>query len=151
MGSYVSVPGAFKDADEGVKHFLKMEFTTHLSDKSSDPLKLETGFSTDHVLLDFKGMVPSDLDSDKIVKDCDFLKEIALKHPEKLRQLAEAYTESPTGFKKAYAIAKEIGLTEESAVKAGGGVFWLVAIAALALMSGSCEHCHVGHPPHPPS
>jgi hypothetical protein len=84
-GSFVSVPGAFRDADESVKHLLKMEFTTILSEKSSDPLKLETGFSTDRVLLDFKGIVPGDLDPKKIVRDCDFLKEIVLKNPDKVR------------------------------------------------------------------
>ena len=52
-GSYVSVPGAYTTADEGVKYAGKMEFTTEFSPQSSDPLKLDTVFSGDRILLDF--------------------------------------------------------------------------------------------------
>jgi hypothetical protein len=147
-GSFVSIPEAVAVADTGVRHLLKLEFTTNFSEGSSDPLKLETGFSTDRVLIDFRGVVAGNLDAQKIAKDCDLVRDIALRNPDKLRQMLEAQTESVTGFQKAYAIGQEIGLTEEAAVKAGGGLLWLVAIAALAVMAGSCERCHASHEPH---
>ena len=146
-GSYVSVPGAFKGTAEGLKHFVKMEFGTRLSKETADPLGLDDFFSTDRLLLDFGAVDVSALDMAKIARDCDLLKEAVLKHPGKIRQLAEAQTESPSGYKKAVSILQEIGLTEESATRAGGGLFMLLVLVALVLIPGTCAHCAAGRKP----
>ncbi len=145
-GSYISVAGALSGADEGIKHVIKMGFLTRRPDESADPTELEIAFSTDHVLLDFNSLVASDFDVRKIVKDCDFVKEIALKNPDKLKQLVEAYTSSPTGFEKASAIADEIGFTEEASIKAGGGAAWLVVLLIVAIASKACQDAKNGNP-----
>jgi hypothetical protein len=85
VGSYVSVAGALSGADESVKHVIKMGFLTSRPDESADPNALEIAFSTDHILLDFNSLVASDFNVKKIVKDCDFVKEIALRNPDKLK------------------------------------------------------------------
>jgi hypothetical protein len=149
-GSYVSVAHALKGADEGIKHVIKMGFMTRNPSDSGDPNALETTFLSDHVLLDFKSLVAGDLDVNKIIKDCDFLKNIAVKHPEKLKKLVEAYTDFPLGFEKADAIAKEIGLTEEAAIKAGGGVAWLAVVLIVVIMSRACTDAGNGNPQRKP-
>ena len=147
-GSYVSVPSAFDGADDAVKHVVKMNFAQQISAKSVDPLHLETTFSSDHFVVDLKAFDPSKLDPKKVIADCDLLKAALLTNPEAIRKMAEAHLSSPTGFKEAFAIANKIGLTEQSALDAGGGLLFLLAIAALVIMAGSCEHCHGSHPPH---
>jgi hypothetical protein len=144
-GSYSSIAGSLKGADEGIKHVIKLGYVSVIADPS-DPTQLETRFASDHVLIDFKSLIASDFDVAKIISDCDFLKEIALQSPEKLKQLVEAYTSSPTGFEKAYAIAEDIGLTEEAALKAGGGVAWIPALVILALMAKACQDAKNGNP-----
>jgi hypothetical protein len=146
-GSYVSISGALSDADEGIKHVLKMGLITRRPEKSSvENNELEIAFLTDHVLVDLESFVASAIDEKKIIKDCEFIKEIALKHPGELKQLAEAYLSSPTGFDKAAAIADKIGLTEKAAVKAGGGMAALVVLLIVAILAKSCQDAKNGNP-----
>jgi hypothetical protein len=147
-GSYISIADSL--ADEGVKHVLKMGYSTRRPDDSDNPNDLEVVFSTDHVLLDFQSLIAEDLDVNKIVADCEFVKEIALKNPVKLKQLVETYTSSPKGFEKAFAIAKEIGLTEEAAIAAGGGMFWIPIILAAVIMARACSDAGNGNPQRKP-
>jgi hypothetical protein len=144
-GSYVSIAGSLTGADEGVKHLIKMSYTTGIAD-IADPMQLETKFATDHVLIDVESLIASDLNIEVIVKDCDFVKKIALENPEKLKQMIEAYTSSPTGFQRAATLAKEIGLTEEAAIKAGGGAAWLAGLLIIALLAKACEDASNGNP-----
>lgn len=145
-GSYISIANSLTGADDGIKHVIKMGFITRRPDDSANPNDLEIVFSTDHVLLDFKSLVAGDLEVSKIIKDCDFVKEIALKNPEKVKQLVEAFTSSPTGFEKASAIAKEIGLTEEASIAAGGGAAWLAVLLIVAILAKACEDAGNGNP-----
>lgn len=147
VGSYVSISGALSEADEGIKHVLKMGFITRRPDKISvENNELEITFSTDHVLVDLESFVASAIDEKKIIKDCEFIKEIVLKHPGELKQLAEAYMSSPAGFEKASSIADKIGLTEKAAVKAGGGVAGLVILLVIAILAKSCQDAKKGNP-----
>jgi hypothetical protein len=145
-GSYTSIAGSLNGVDDGIKHVIKMGFITGIADVDADPMQLETRFMSDHVLIDFKSLVASDLDVATIIEDCDFVKEIAGKNPTKLKQLLEAYTDSPTGFEKAHAIAQDLGLTEEAAIKARGGVAWLAALLIVAIMSKACVDAGNGNP-----
>lgn len=149
-GSYVSIAGSLGSADEGVKHVIKMGFFTRRPDEGADPNELEIVFSTDHILLDFNSLIASNFDAKKVVADCDFIKEIALKNPDKLKQLLQTYTSSPTGFEKAFAIAEEIGLTEEASIKAGGGIAWVAVLVAIAVMSKACNDAGKGNPQRKP-
>jgi hypothetical protein len=144
------VPGAFVNADEGVKHVAKMEFTTVFSDQSSDPVKLETGFSPDRLLLDFGALVPDAFDPQKLIRDCELVRQAAIDHPKELGAILEAFqNKTPeAGYRKAFKIAKQIGVTEEDAIRAGGGLLWLVVFGALVVMASGCEHCHASHPTH---
>jgi hypothetical protein len=132
-GSYISIASALIGADEGVKHVIKMGCLTSRPIDSVDPNELAISFITDHVLLDFKSAVARDLEVDKIIAGCDFVKQVAVKNTDKLKQLMEAYTSSPTGFEKASAIAEQIGFTEEAATAAGGGMAWAPVLVIVAI------------------
>jgi hypothetical protein len=55
MGSFASVPSVFDDVEDGVKHSIKIEFTSEFRDDALEssnrfrslPLQLETVFSTE--------------------------------------------------------------------------------------------------------
>ena len=149
-GQFIATPKAFGTASEGVKNFAKIQFVSDSVGKPGKSLTVESGFLTDRLLLDFKALDTSGIDPKIIANDCDFLKKIVKKHPEILREMAEALSSSPDGFKKASKISQKIGLTETAAIASGGGLLWLLAAAALVIMVGSCEHCHASHKPHNP-
>lgn len=138
-GSFVSVPSAFPLADEGLKNALKLGFETLFSEDSSHPLNLETRFYTDVILIDLGAVAPSALDPQKIINDCDLVKRVASTYPDQLRQLVtELQAGSVSGIERAEKIAKEIGLTEEASVKAGGGLLGLLIAGAIGLIAGGC-------------
>jgi hypothetical protein len=142
-GSFVSIPEAFKDVDEGLKHVVKLEFRTAFSEKSTQLLNLETIVSTDRVLFDLGAVLPSALDSKKMARDCELLREAFLNHPEKIRQLVEAfYSNGPQpDSSQALKIAEELGLTEELAIQNGGGFLPLIILGCILLAGGCFAHC----------
>ncbi len=149
-GSYVSVAGSLRGAGKGVEHVLKLGYTTRSPDERADPDDLETRFSSDHVLLDFASLLAGELDVDVIIRDCDFVKDIALRNPDQLKELVAAFTGSPRGYEKADAIAEEIGLTEDAAVKAGGGVAWVAVVLIVVLVARACNDAGKGNPQRKP-
>lgn len=144
--SYVSIAGTLKAADEGIRHVMKMGVITKRPDNGSDLEGLEIVYSSDHVLLDFKSLVASSFDATKIVRDCEFVRNLALANPGKLEQMVQAYIASPLGFEKAAAIVDEIGFTEEAAVAAGGGAAWIPILIAIAIMAKACQDAKNGNP-----
>ena len=148
-GSFASLPSVFEGVEEGVKHSVKIEFSTEFKKDALEssnrfrslPLQLETVFSTDWLLLDIGAADPSSLDSQKIARDCELLREIALNHPEKIQKIIGAFQpDSPlSAISEAFDVAKDIGLTEEAALKKGGG--WIhVAILVGGALLLSCAH-----------
>ena len=136
QGSFISVPSAFENVDKRISDIIKLEFKTVFSEESSDPLKLETVFSTDKILVDIGAVVPSAINPEKIIKDCELIKQVALNHPQQLRQFIEKFQN--LDLDEAYNIVNEIGLTEEASIKAGGGMIVFIAIMLTALACGGC-------------
>jgi len=135
-GSFVSIPSAFPGADEGVKNVIKLGFTTSLSQDSEESIKVEV--STNVVLLDLGAVVPEALDSRKLIRDCDLLKQAITNHPNALAEIVrELQKGTAEGVERANKIAKEASLTEKAALSAGGGFLFLVVIGA-ALLAGGC-------------
>lgn len=148
-GTFLSVPSAYPDADEGIRNALKLEFRPFVSPENysaSGPPQVRTSFASDKCLIDFMAIDPSALDGEKLAIDCEILARVAREQPDQVRRLIAAQ-QQPGGFTEAAAIAGEIGLTESSARAAGGGLLWLVIIAVV-LAADSCEHCHASHPSH---
>lgn len=148
-GSFASVPSVFDDVEDDVKHSVKIEFSTEFREDALDssnrfrsaPLQLETVFSTDWLLVDMGAANPSAIDTQKIARDCELLREIALNHPEEIQKIVGAFQpDSPlSAIGEAFEIAKEIGLTEEAALKNGGGFIHVVLLVGGALLL-SCAH-----------
>lgn len=135
LGSFIAIPGAFPDADPGVRNAVKLEFATVFSKENV----VETRFSTDRVLVDLRAVDPASMDSKKLARDCDLLKEIAVKYPNELKEcLIALQAGGVSGVEKAEEITKKIGLTEEKFAKDGGGFFFIVVIIALGLGAGGC-------------
>jgi hypothetical protein len=145
-GTFVSIPSAFPDADEGFVNALKLEFRPFFSEAVTDPLNIQTSFGTDKCLIDFKAINASALDGEKLAIDCEILARVAREQPERLQDLIAAQ-QKPGGFSEAASIASELGLTEPAALAAGGGLLFLL-VAALILAAAGCEHCHASHPRH---
>lgn len=139
QGSFISVPSAFENVDKGLRDIIKLEFKTVFSEESSDPLKLETVFSMDKILVDIGAMMPSAINPEKIIKDCELVKQVALNHPQQLRQFIEKFQN--LDIDKANDIVNEIGLTEEASIKAGGGLLGLIIVIVVAVACSDCAHC----------
>lgn len=149
QGSFISVPSAFENVDKGLRDMIKLEFKTVFSEESSDPLKLETVFSTDKILVDIGAVKPSAINPEKIIKDCELVKQVALNHPQQLRQFIEKFQDYD--IDSAYDIVNEIGLTEEASIKAGGGlIFTLLAVIAIAGAVSGCAKCRKYRKPDKP-
>ena len=134
-GSFVAIPDAFTTADKSVRNAVKFECRTVFSEEH----RLQTLFATDRVLIDFASVDPSTLDFRKLAADCDLLKEIALKHADDVKEcLTSLQKGGVEDVQHAEKIAGKIGLNEEHFVKGGGGLFFLVIVAAVALGAGGC-------------
>jgi len=81
-GSFVSIPQALTGATEGLKHVFKMESSSVFSEKD---ILGESVFSTDWFLLDVGAAELDTLDLDRVVRDCDLLKETIKRDPEKIK------------------------------------------------------------------
>src|SRR5688572_5160963 len=135
--SFLAIPEAFPSADKAVRNALKLEFWTSPA-KAPDTLQVEV--STNAALIDLGAVNPSALDAKKIIRDCEFVKQIATSHPRELKELLKALQSGTNaGVTKANEIAERIGFTEEEAIKAGGGLFFLVVVAAAALIGAGCS------------
>jgi len=147
-GSFLSVPGAYEGAPEGLVHGPKLEFVSLTSTKVESGDKPRQTFSTavqgDRALIDFGAVDPAAVDYNRVERDCELLIEAIREHPEVLEQ-AIATVCGPSRTKAEMNAAArslaEIGLTEQAAVAQGGG--WVaVAIAVVAvLVLAGCEHC----------
>jgi len=149
VGTFISVPEAFKGADEHLVHVVKLEFSTIHSKGSKTPLNLATRVSPDRILFDFGAILPSAIAYDKLARDLELVREAALNHPKKLKQVVEAVMtqpdpsqpgESSQKIAEAVETLEELGLTEEASTEKGGGLIALFIIAALFL--ATCRaHC----------
>jgi hypothetical protein len=151
-GSFLSVPGAFDAAPEGVVHGLKLEILPVTTRTVEEPgKKAKQTFSTavrgDRALLDFGAVDPEAIDLSIVERDCELLVQAIRDRPEVLRQaLSAVCSESRTkaDMSAAATALSDIGLTEQGTLERGGGILVLaLAVAAIVLLEG-CEH--IQHP-----
>ncbi|HXD60059.1 MAG TPA: hypothetical protein VN606_19180 [Thermoleophilaceae bacterium] len=155
-GTFISVPGAFDGAPEGLLHGPKLEFVSLTNVTTDADNKPQQSFSTavhgDRALLDFGAVEPKAIDLQRVERDCELLIEAIRDHPDVL-QHALATVCGPSRTKAEMNAAaqalSEIGLTEQAAVAQGGG--WIavaVAVVAVLVLAG-CEHCSQPIAPEP--
>jgi hypothetical protein len=144
-GSFVSLPEAFPGADEAVKLAPKIELCVARFEDSKRPLEIDILMRPHTLLVDLEAVNAGGFDVEKLVRDCDALKEVALAHPEKLRGILAAFAADAPHEKMldAAKVAEELGLSEEVMTKKGGGLLWLLVIVAAVALSG-CKGCAHG-------
>jgi len=126
-GGFVSFPQEFLAAPADLRNVVKV---LHRPAVRGDALELE--FSTDAVLLDFSGVEADTFDVEALIADCELVARAAHRHPDELRELVslmQAGTDD--GVQRALQITHRLGLTEEAATKAGGGLSLIVVVYAI--------------------
>lgn len=139
-GSFVSIPEALTGATEGLKHAFKMESSSVFSEKK---ILGESVFSTDWFLLDVGAAELDALDLERVVRDCDLLKETIKRDPEKIRAMLASFSPDKTVNEvlKGFDIVRELGLREEDFVARGGGLIGLLILGGAALLLAGCQSC----------
>ncbi len=147
--SFVSVPSAFAAADPGLRNAIKLEFKTIFSPGSRRDLDLETVFSTDKILVDLLGADPDALDARKIAADCDLVKKFVAERPQAAKKLLEIFHKDSPDIDEAFGVVREAGLTEEAAVRAGGGLIGLIVLLVVIVAAAGCAHTKPHKKPDP--
>ncbi len=143
-GRFIATPEAF-GLSGSLGNVVKMEFDTQYSDKSK---KMETVFSPDRVLIDFAALDPDELSTTKIRRDCEILKQAVSAHPRKVKAMAKAFQAGdPANIRKAAKMSRELGLTEEATVAAGGGILLAGLLVLIAVGAGGCAIAFENNPP----
>jgi hypothetical protein len=143
-GSYISLPEAFPTADPAIRNMPKIELRVERFAGSKKPLHFEPVMYPHTILVDLEAVDHEAFDAATLALDCELLAAAARKHPKELRQILAAFAPSAPHGKmlRAFALTQKLGLDEKSATRSGGGLIWLLAIVAAALLSGckSCAH-----------
>jgi hypothetical protein len=141
-GSFVSLPEAFEAADSGVKLAPKIELQVGKFPDSKHPLGFDFVMHPHQILIDLEAVDSDQFDAKKLIKDCELMISACREHPEDVRKILAAFSEDAPHKKMLAAekIAEKLNLTESKAVKAGGGLLWLVVVAAAIALS-SCKGC----------
>ncbi len=141
-GSFISLPEAFESADAGVRLAPKIELQVGKFPDSKHPLGFDFVMHPHQILIDLEAVDSGEFDAKKVIKDCELLMSACREHPDDLRKILAAFAEDAPheNMLAAEKIAEELDLTEARAVKAGGGLLWLVVIAAAVALS-SCKGC----------
>jgi hypothetical protein len=133
-GGFISFPAEFRDAPPDLRNVLKIIHRPAVRDGA---VGLE--FATDAMVVDSSNVDADLFNTHAVAIDCDLIKRMTLEYPDELRQLVkEMQRGTSEGVHRALEITKRIGLTESSAVKAGGGFFFLVIVIALGLGAAGC-------------
>jgi hypothetical protein len=140
-GSFVSLPEAFPGADPGVKYAPKIQLDTVRSEDTKR-FQLEHVWLPHRILIDLQAVDPDAFDPDVIVADCDIVKSIVREHPKKVQTILSAFQEGApySRIERAGELMKELGWTEKSVARRGGGFLWLLIILA-AGCAGGCGSC----------
>src|SRR5579864_2112093 len=121
-GGFISFPSEFRDAPPDLRNVLKIIHRPAVRDGAAG---LE--FATDAMVVDSSNVDVDLFNTDAVAVDCDLIKRMAIEHPAELRQLIkEMQRGTSESVHRALKITEMIGLTESSAVKAGGGFFFLI-------------------------
>jgi hypothetical protein len=143
-GSFVSMPEAFPDAADAVKYAAKVSFETARFEDSKHPLKLEHVLDPHVILFDLEAVDAGKLDVDQLVRDCELVKRAAEQYSGELRTIVAAFAQDAPHDRilEAAKIAEKLELSEAAASKAGGGLLWLVVVAAAVALSGCKTSAH---------
>lgn len=141
-GSFVSLPEAFESADLGVKLAPKIELQVGRFSDSKHPLGFDFVMHPHQILIDLEAIDSDQFDAKKAIKDCELIIAACRDHPEDIREILAAFAKSAPheNMLVAEKIAEKLNLTESKAVKAGGGLLWLVVVVAAVTLS-SCKSC----------
>jgi len=141
-GSFISLPEAFKSADSGVKLAPKIELQVGKFSDSKHPLGFDFVMHPHQILIDLEAVDSEQFDAKKVIKDCELLIAACREHPDDIKKILAAFAEDAPheNMLAAEKIAEKLSLTESKAVKAGGGLLWLVVVAAAVALSG-CKGC----------
>jgi hypothetical protein len=144
-GTFVSTPEAFSGIGEGLRHVLKQEIAE--SHNESGRNESEMSLNPDLLLVDLVALSPFDLDGGRIVRDCELVAEAVRGNPREIVRLAEILVRTDKGkadLEEAFEIVRRLGLSEEQAVRRGGGLLQVFLLLALT----NCAHCQK-KPPKP--
>ena len=143
-GTFAAVPQAFAGADGSLAYAFKAEFAAVPAAGDTSRTVLITPF--DRALLDFGAVNLKDIDPAKIARDCELLGKVAQDNPEALHQIIGALGTNAGREERAAALAtvKRLGLTEEAATQAGGGLLGFLLFAGAALLLSCSAHCKGG-------
>ena len=143
-GTFAAVPQAFEGADGSLAYAFKPEFVAVPATGDASRPVLVTPF--DRALLDFGAVNLNDIDTAKIVRDCQLLQKVAQDNPEELRQILAALRTGAGREERVAALAtvKRLGLTEEAATQAGGGLLGLLLFGGACLLLSCAAHCKGG-------
>lgn len=141
-GSFISLPEAFDTADPGVRLAPKIEIQVGKFQDSKHPLGFDYVMRPHQVLIDLEAIDTQQFDAKKVIKDCELLISACRERPEDVRKILAAFAKDAPHEKmlEAERIAEKLNISEAKAVKAGGGLLWLVVIAAAVALS-SCKGC----------
>jgi hypothetical protein len=132
-GGFVSFPEEFRAAPADLRNVVKV---LHRPALRKNALGLE--FSSDAVLLDFSEVEADSLNVDALIVDCELVARAARDNPEELRELLrQMQAGTDDGVQRALEITNRLGLTEDIALRQGGGFLFLVVLG-VALLAGGC-------------
>jgi hypothetical protein len=144
-GTFVSTPGAFDGAPEGLAHALKVEMVPVTTVTRETGKKARQTFAaapmTDRVLLDFGTVDPDAIDFDHVQRDCEILAAALREHPEVVRKAISVVCGGQTieaEIASESAALSEVRLTEQGSREQGGGFIAVVAVVAAVLLLGGC-------------
>jgi hypothetical protein len=141
-GSYVSLPEAFEEAHEAVKLAPKIHLRTERFVDSKHPLGIDYVMNPHHLLMDLEAVDAEAFDARTLINDCEIVKNVAQKSPEKLKAILASFAEDAPHDRilEAARTASDLGLSEDKASRKGGGLLWLLVIVAAVALSG-CKGC----------
>ena len=138
ISAYSAFPQAFKSAPAGLKNiakFLLVNRPMKYSNPEAGDDELETIFVADRLLIDLSELNAPDIDLSILKNDCRYIESIIDSCPDELRSVVGAFNPKSNTKEvvKALETAKKIGLTEDDAVRAGGGLLFTAIVVAIAV------------------
>jgi hypothetical protein len=163
-GTFLSMPAVFRGVDEGLAHALKIEVSPTVQETRGTGRTAEISFGTtviaDRMLVDFGAVRPEAIDLDQVARDCDLVKHAIEEHPEVLRNAVAALAAGSTTEQvdAAAAAVEDAGLSEQGALRNGGGILALIILVCALACVGGCSSAHgtgtsmqpAEHPQSPP-
>lgn len=135
-GLFAAVPETIPQVDHRIANALKLGFIPSTEPDGS----LGINVATDAMLIDLGAIDISGFDESKLVRDCELVQRAVESYPGEIAKLiSELQKGTLEGIAEASDKAEKLGLSEDSATKAGGGLILLAIAAVAALGAISCR------------